>query len=309
MREANRLRENREGLPGISLPEKMWVTHDLDEAIFHASDDTALLLVAVPVSGLRDTVSKLGKDDFPCPNLICLCKGFEENTGLLPHQVVAALVPDELPVGILSGPSFAQEVANRLPCALTLASASQSLRQSVSAALNVEHLRIYSSDDVMGVAVGGGIKNILAIAAGISDGLGFGLNARAALMTRGLAEATRLGTALGGRPETFMGLTGMGDLILTCTGDLSRNRQVGLLLAQGVPLDAVIHGLGHVAEGVHCAKAVCALAEKQGVEMPITRAVVDVLFNGESPRDMVSRLMSRRAREESDAIYRAAPAP
>jgi glycerol-3-phosphate dehydrogenase (NAD(P)+) len=198
----------------------------------------------------------------------------------------------------LSGPSFAQEVARGLPCALTVASEAVSLREAVVSAIHGPSIRIYSTDDLIGVGVGGAVKNILAIATGIIDGLGLGMNARAALITRGLAEITRLGVALGGRAETFAGLTGMGDLILTCTGDLSRNRKVGLGLAQGRPLETIVSELGHVAEGVRCAQTVRTLAVKHNIEMPISNAVAGVLFDGDSPRSMVARLLSRDPREE-----------
>jgi glycerol-3-phosphate dehydrogenase (NAD(P)+) len=232
-------------------------------------------------------------------NLVWLCKGFEEETQLLPHQIVREILGAGIAIGALSGPSFAQEVARGLPCALVVASESSVLRERVVGALHGRHIRVYSTDDVIGVEVGGAVKNILAIATGILDGLELGLNARAALITRGLAEITRLGIALGGRAETLMGLAGMGDLILTCTGDLSRNRQVGLGLAQGKPLATIVAELGHVAEGVHCARAVRALAQDRGVEMPITDAVAGVLFDGDSPREMVARLLSRDPRDEA----------
>jgi glycerol-3-phosphate dehydrogenase (NAD(P)+) len=204
-----------------------------------------------------------------------------------------------IPLGALSGPSFAQEVARGLPCALTIASDTPALRECVVSAVHGRTLRVYSSDDLTGVEVGGAVKNILAIATGVVDGMGLGMNARAALITRGLAEITRLGIALGGRSETFMGLAGVGDLILTCTGDLSRNRQVGLGLAQGKTLDSIVAELGHVAEGVRCAQAVRALALDYGVDMPITNAVAAVLFDGDSPRDMVERLLARDPRDEA----------
>ena len=204
-----------------------------------------------------------------------------------------------IPAGVLSGPSFAQEVARGLPCALTIASEDAALCRQVVTAIHSPTVRIYSTDDVTGVEVGGAVKNILAIATGVIDGMGFGANARAALITRGLAEITRLGVALGGRSETFMGLTGIGDLLLTCTGDLSRNRRVGLGLAQGKPLSTIVDELGHVAEGVRCARAVHALAQSKGIDMPITAAVAGVLFDGDSATAMVSRLLARDPRTEA----------
>jgi glycerol-3-phosphate dehydrogenase (NAD(P)+) len=212
--------------------------------------------------------------------------------------VVREVLGDTVPAAALSGPSFAQEVARGQPCALTVASCSEQLRDSVVASVHGGNIRVYSCDDMVGVEVGGAVKNILAIATGAADGLGLGLNARAALITRGLAEITRLGTALGGKPSTFMGLTGMGDLILTCTGDLSRNRRVGLALAQGKPLETIVAELGHVAEGVPCAKAVRELARKLGVDMPITNAVAGVLFDGDNAAEMASKLLARDPRDE-----------
>lgn len=299
--EAAKTRQNMTGLPGFVLPEQIVPTSSFDDAVFHGSGPDSLVVIATSVSGLRSVSDRLKNSG--AVNLIWLCKGFEENTGLLPNQVVAETLGNELDVGVLSGPSFAQEVAAGLPCALTVASHSMALRKIVVEAANGGNMRIYSSDDVTGVEVGGAVKNILAIATGMSDGLGFGMNARAALVTRGLAEITRLGVALGGRPETFMGLTGMGDLILTCTGDLSRNRRVGLELAKGKTLETVIAELGHVAEGVRCAQTVRMLAAKAGVEMPITNAIVGVLFDKVSIKSTVSQLLSRHVRNEADGLY------
>ncbi len=292
-------RENLNFLPGFKLPEALRLSFDLDDAVDHITgqNDDALLIIATPVAGLRPLMQRL--KDKPIQNLIWLCKGFEEATARLPHQIVAEELGESVPVGVLSGPSFAQEVASGMPCALTIASKSAELRQLTVSAIHSGSIRVYSSDDVIGVEVGGAVKNILAIAAGIADGLDLGLNARAALLTRGLAEITRLGVALGGRLETFMGLTGVGDLILTCTGNLSRNRSVGLALAKGKTLDTIVTELGHVAEGVLCVRAVCSLAEKMGIDMPISNAVASVLFNGETPQNMVMRLMMRDNKVES----------
>jgi glycerol-3-phosphate dehydrogenase (NAD(P)+) len=300
MAETAAARENLAYLRGFPLPEALRVTADFDAAIAHvtgaAPDSTPLLIAACPVAGLRPLLEQLKGRTIP--NIVWLCKGFEYETGLLPHQVVREVLGDAAPGAALSGPSFAQEVARGLPCALTVASGSRALRERVVALAHGGNMRVYACDDMVGVEVGGAVKNILAIATGAADGLGLGLNARAALITRGLAEITRLGTALGAQPGTFMGLAGMGDLILTCTGDLSRNRRVGLALAQGKPLDTIVKELGHVAEGVPCAKAVRELAAKLGVDMPITNAVAGVLFDGDSATEMVARLLARDPRNE-----------
>lgn len=297
-------RQNLRYLPGLTFPAALALTADLDEAVFHANSHHAnslgmagLLILASPVAGLRPLLLQL--QAYPLSNLLWLCKGFEEATCLLPHQVVQEILGGALPRGVLSGPSFAQEVARGLPCALTMASASTALHEQVVAAVHGVNIRVYSTDDVIGVEVGAAVKNILAIATGMADGLGLGLNARAALITRGLAEITRLGMALGGRAETFMGLAGMGDLILTCTGDLSRNRRVGLGLALGKSLPTIVAELGHVAEGVLCARAVRYLAAQHGVDMPITNAVAGVLFDGDSAHVMVTRLLARDAKGEA----------
>ena len=284
-------------LPGFTLPPQLRISADFDAAVAHAGGEHGLLIAACPVAGLRPMLQQL--KDKAIANLVWLCKGFEGGTGMLPHQIVQEVLGDTVPGGALSGPSFAQEVARGLPCALTIASHDAALRAKVVSALHGGTIRVYASDDLVGVEVGGAVKNILAIATGVADGLGLGLNARAALITRGLAEITRLGTALGGQTETFMGLTGMGDLILTCTGDLSRNRRVGLGLAQGKALNTIVAELGHVAEGVPCAKAVRELARRMGVDMPITNAVAGVLFDGDLPHVMVQQLLSRDPRAEA----------
>ncbi len=294
-------RENTHYLPGYAFPDGLQVCTGFDGAVEHTYADgegeAGLLIAACPVAGLRPLLESLkGR---PIPNLVWLCKGFEYDTGLLPHQIFQEVLGTSIACGALSGPSFAQEVARGLPCALTIASTSASLRDCVVSTVHGGNMRVYSSDDVAGVEVGGAVKNVMAIATGVADGLGLGLNARAALITRGLAEVTRLGTTLGGNIETFMGLTGMGDLILTCTGDLSRNRRVGLGLAEGKALDTIVAELGHVAEGVPCAKAVRELAARLGVEMPISNAVAAVLFDGAQPQAMVARMLARDPRDES----------
>ena len=304
MSETDAARENLAYLPGHPLPASLRVGSDFEAALAHVMDarpeEAPLLIAACPVAGLRPLLEQLRGRKIP--NVVWLCKGFEANTGLLPHQVMAEVlgadVDNTVPGAALSGPSFAQEVARGLPCALSVASESAELRERVVAAVHGGNLRVYACDDLVGVEVGGAVKNVMAIATGTADGLGMGLNARAALITRGLAEITRLGVALGAQPGTFMGLTGMGDLILTCTGDLSRNRRVGLALAQGKALDTIVAELGHVAEGVPCAKAVRELARRMGVEMPITEAVAGVLFDGVAAPEMAQRLLARDPRVE-----------
>jgi glycerol-3-phosphate dehydrogenase (NAD(P)+) len=293
-------RDNLSYLPGHPLPPALRVSADFEAALAHvtgaAPGTTPLLIAASPVAGLRPLLQQLKGRNIP--NIVWLCKGFEYETGLLPHQVVHDVLGDAVAGAALSGPSFAQEVARGLPCGLTVASSSAELRERVVSLVHGGSVRVYACDDMVGVEVGGAVKNILAIATGAADGLGLGLNARAALITRGLAEITRLGVTLGAQASTFMGLTGMGDLILTCTGDLSRNRRVGLALAQGKPLDQIVRELGHVAEGVPCAKAVRELAARLGVDMPITNAVAGVLFDGNSVQDTVDRLLARDPRNE-----------
>ena len=285
-------RENKQFLPGIPLPESITPTSD-----FAAAANAELVIAAPSVAGLRPTLERLKQLRADVP-VIWLCKGFEQGTSKLPHQIAFEVLGEHATCGALSGPSFSLEVARGLPVALTLASPSAEFAASAAALLHGGNIRVYSSNDLPGVEVGGAVKNVMAIAAGISDGLGLGLNARAALITRGLAEMARLGVALGGRTETFMGLTGMGDLILTATGDLSRNRTVGKQLADGGKLDEVLGKLGHVAEGVYTARETLALAKKFGVEMPITAAVCAVLFDGYDAREAVSALLSRDPRAE-----------
>ena len=291
-------RENQARLPGFKLPPSLVLTSDLTQAIAHAAD--GLLILATSVAGLRPMLNAIRPHRIP--NLVWLCKGIEDQTTMLPHQIVQQVLGDDVMCGALSGPSFAQEVARGLPCALTIGASSAALRERVVSAVHGVSIRVYSTDDLVGVEVGGAVKNILAIATGITDGLGLGLNARAALITRGLAEIARLGTALGGRLETFMGLTGMGDLILTCTGDLSRNRRVGLGLAAGKSLQTITAELGHVAEGVQCVQAMRQLANTHHIDMPIVDAVARVLFENEAPEKMVQNLLAREARDEGNAL-------
>ncbi len=283
-------RRNERYLPGIPVPASVVVSSDLSKTVAGAQ----LVLAATPVAGLRELLGKIRS----VTSLVWLCKGFEEGSGALPHQIAAEVLGEAARCGALSGPSFAEEVARGLPCALTLASRDAAFARETAALLHGGRLRVYYSADLVGVEIGGAVKNVMAIAAGISDGLGLGHNARAALITRGLAEIARLGAALGGAPQTFMGLAGAGDLILTATGDLSRNRRVGLELAQGRTLHQVLKNLGHVAEGVRSANEVARLAAARGVDMPVTDAVNAVLAGKLTPAAAVERLLSRDPKKE-----------
>ena len=290
----NRDHVNHQFLPKISLPDALKATGQLDDLA--ASD---VLVLATPVAALRVTLQALKSlyGARPLPPLVWVCKGFEPQTGLLPHQVVREEMGD-VAAAALSGPSFAQEVARHLPTAVTLGASDLALAEQLADWLHTPNLRLYASGDLVGVEVGGAVKNVLAIATGICDGLSLGHNARAALMTRGLAEIGRLCERLGGSRETLMGLAGLGDLILTCTGDLSRNRQVGLALGQGKTLEETLAALGHVAEGVGTAREVARLSESLQVEMPIARAVAAVIAGELKARDAVAQLMSRAQRAE-----------
>ncbi|HMN20268.1 MAG TPA: NAD(P)H-dependent glycerol-3-phosphate dehydrogenase [Ottowia sp.] len=295
-------RENARYLPGLALPPSLKVRGGGARQALDASPGADLLVIATPVAGLRAALEALRDAVAP---VAWLCKGFErvpegaatDAYGLLPHEVQRQVAP-RLRGGVLSGPSFAQEVARGLPAALVAASASPAVVQALVAALHGPALRVYGNDDLVGVEVGGAVKNVLAIAAGLADGLQLGLNARAALITRGLAEMARLGVALGAQHDTFMGLSGLGDLVLTATGDLSRNRRVGLLLAEGRGLEDVVHSLGHVAEGVYCARTVLQRACRLGVEMPITESVVALLDGRLGPAEAVAALMGRDPKDE-----------
>ncbi len=285
-------RRNERYLNDAVMPESVQISTDFDSSVEFARD--GLVVIATPMAGLSDVLKRLPED---APGILWLCKGFQEGTGWLGHEVARAICPNAR-VGVLSGPSFAIEVAQGRPTALVAASADAALCDEAVTALHSDSLRIYTSNDPVGVEVGGAVKNVLAIATGIADGMNLGLNARAALITRGLAEMTRLGLALGAHPETFMGLSGLGDLVLTATGDLSRNRKVGLLLAQGLPLPQILNELGHVAEGVYSAAMVLRRAQARSVDMPITQAVVAVIEGRATPRQAVEQLMGREARSE-----------
>jgi len=292
-------RRNQRYLPELTLPAALRISADHDAALRHARG--GLLVIATPMAALRERLTAM-PPDLPA---LWLCKGFEAGSGELGHEIARELRP-QTAAGVLSGPSFALEVAREQPTALVAASSDSALCEAAVQAFHSDTLRVYRSADPVGVEVGGAVKNVLAIATGLVDGLAEhgseahrpGLNARAALITRGLAEMTRLGVALGARAETFMGLSGLGDLVLTATGDLSRNRRVGLLLAQGLALPGILQQLGHVAEGVYSAPTLLARAQGLGVQMPITQAVVEVLEGRIDPLRAMWQLMSREATSE-----------
>ena len=292
-------------LPGIQLPDALTCTASLLQALEHAQQGGApgLLILGVPLAGLRtlceQLAEQLAQTKPHLAGIIYTCKGLEADSAQLPSEIALAGLKalDHLPTAVLSGPSFALEVARGLPVALTIASQAPALRQAAIDALHGGNIRVYASNDVLGVEVGGALKNIMAIACGVGDGLGMGANARAALITRGLAEMTRFGEALGAQATTFAGLTGLGDLVLTATGDLSRNRQVGLAIGRGQALDTLLAS-GLTAEGARCARAVRQRARTMGIEMPITEAVCQVLFEGVKPLEAVTRLLSRVATTE-----------
>lgn len=286
--EIARERCNRRYLPGHELPPALRVTESLDRALSAG----ALALVAVPSEGFEDLVRRLSGTVSTKAGIVCATKGLHPTSGRFLLEVAEDFVP-RAPIALLSGPTFASEVAAGLPAAATLASRDADFARRLAPLFHSLSFRVYPSDDVVGVAIGGAVKNVLAIAAGIADGLGFGANARAALITRGLAELSRLGRALGGRPETLTGLSGLGDLVLTCTGDESRNRRCGLLLAAGRSLAEAQDEIGQAIEGVRSAAQTRRLAERLGVEMPIVEAVARVLANEQSPGKAVEALLAR----------------
>jgi glycerol-3-phosphate dehydrogenase (NAD(P)+) len=289
------IRRNPRYLSEVSFPPQLHVHSDISQVVSAVSD----VLLAVPTQGfrtlLREIVPHLPGD----ARIAWACKGLEPDTGMLLHEVAAEVLGVQRPVAVISGPTFAREVASGLPTAVTVASTVPEFAAALAARLGNSCFRAYTSDDVIGVEVGGAVKNVWAIAAGIADGLGFGANTRAALVTRGLAEMMRLGVVLGGQRETFMGLAGLGDLVLTCTDDQSRNRRVGLALARGQTLAEACRSVQQVAEGVNAAREVRGLARKHGVEMPITEQVCRVLYDGLTPRAAVQALLQREQKAES----------
>lgn len=293
----NESRTNQRYLPDIALPAALAIEVDFKTAISAAD----IALIATSTAGLRDTAA-LVHAAAPALSIIWACKGFDRNTAKLPHETVGEIMGnvtiDGARYGALSGPSFALEVARGLPTALTLACNDFLFAQETANQLNGGNLRVYSNADLIGVELGGALKNVMAIAAGLCDGMALGMNARAAIITRGLAEMVRLGVAMGGKAETFMGLTGLGDLILTATGSLSRNRSVGVALAEGKSLQQILAELGHVAEGVNSAAIALKLAKVYGVNLPITEAVCALLFDNAQPRQIVKLLLSRETKAE-----------
>lgn len=293
-------RENSRYLKDCPFPDELRLQADFGKAII----DAELLVIASPLSGLRDSLMRLLGAQRAIP-FLWVCKGLEANTGLLPHQVVAEVLGDQVSCGVLTGPSFALELAQGLPTVVTLASTDEDYALATAKQLHGGNLRVYATDDVIGAEIGGAVKNVMAIATGISDGMNLGANCRAALLTRGLAEITRFGVALGGKAETFTGLSGMGDLFLTCTGDLSRNRRVGLLLATGMAIPEIKAQLGHVAEGVPAAREVARRADELGVYMPITQVVCAIVEGRMTAEHGLQFMMSSEAGVENDssALY------
>ena len=282
-------------LPGHSFPDTLSAVPrftPLPEGLGH-------ILIVVPCAGLTDVLEKLRSQPERKYRICLACKGIEPKTLQLNHVLVEQYLPG-VPVAVLSGPSFAGEVAEGLPTAVTIAARDPSVAADFSALFHCEVFRTYTHDDIVGVQVGGAVKNVMAIAAGISDGLHYGANARAALMARGLAEIMRLGQALGGRVDTFMGLAGLGDLALTCTDDQSRNRRFGLALSRGKSPGQAMEEIGQAVEGVHTTRVVCVLAEKYAVDMPISRQVQNVIDGRIAPKDAVHELLSREPKHERD---------
>lgn len=286
--------ENARYLPGVSFPPKLVASPDIEACLDGVRD----ILIVVPSHGLRDTLTRiqplLREDSRVC----WATKGFELHSGKLPHVVAEEVLGNNRSMAVLSGPTFAKEVAEGLPTAMTIAANDESFAKDLAHAFSSANFRAYTSDDMVGVEVGGAVKNVLAIAAGMTDGLGFGANTRVALITRGLVELKRLGTALGAKEETFMGLACMGDLVLTCTDNLSRNRRMGLALASGMTVDAAKEEIQQVVEGVTAAEAVKEVADELGIEMPICQQVYQILYEGTSPREAVEALMGRDLKSE-----------
>ncbi|MEE8118998.1 MAG: NAD(P)H-dependent glycerol-3-phosphate dehydrogenase [Gammaproteobacteria bacterium] len=286
-------RENVEYLPGVTFPDTLSIETNLKRLCMQCDD----LLVVTPSYTLHEIVTQLGENPSSKRRIALATKGLEQGSGRLPHDVIGDLLGRELPVVILSGPTFAAEVGRGMPTAITIAG-EQGWAADLAERLHSPSFRPYLSNDLVGVEIGGAVKNVIAIGAGISDGLGFGANARVALITRGLAEMMRLGVKLGGKTETFMGLAGIGDLVLTCTDDQSRNRRMGLKLGAGTTLDDAHLEIVQVVEGVVAAREIFQLAQKLGIEMPIIEQVFRVIYEGRDPREAVNALLSREIKSE-----------
>lgn len=286
-------RENKAYLPGIALPDNIYPSSSLQTTLADAS----VVLIAIPSKAFRTFLQELKPLLAPKISIFWASKGFEIETGKLLHQLVVEEFPDH-PYGVISGPTFASEVAQGLPAAITCAGSDKAATENFANLLHANRFRCYSSDDVIGVELGGALKNILAIAVGIADGLNFGANTRAALMTRGMAEVMRLGQKLGAQQETLMGLAGLGDLILTCTDNQSRNRQFGLAIGQGKSIDAAERHVGHTVEGLRAAKAIYLLSQSLALDLPIMEQVYMVLYQGVAPLDAVKSLENRPQRAE-----------
>jgi glycerol-3-phosphate dehydrogenase (NAD(P)+) len=289
--------ENTRYLPGVGFPPNLVAHSNIEECLDGARD----ILVVVPSHGLRETLMTIRPLLGPQSRVCWATKGFELHSGKLPHQVAAEVLGSDRSMAVLSGPTFAKEVGAGLPTAMTIAASDNDFAQDLAIALSGDSFRAYTSDDMLGVEVGGAVKNVLAIGAGMSDGLGFGANSRIALITRGLVEMTRLGVALGANRETFMGLACMGDLVLTCTDNLSRNRRMGLAIAHGMSVEEAKQEIQQVVEGVLAAEAVKEVADELRIEMPICHQIYRILYEGAEPREAVGALMGRELKSEHDS--------
>ncbi len=287
-------RVNARYLPGVRLPDRVEIEHDFERAVAEADQ----LLLVVPSHAFREVLTRARPLLKPGQRVAWATKGFEIATGLLPHEVADQVLGREVPTAVLSGPTFAKEVGAGLPSAMTVASRDPAYAMELAAGISGENFRAYASSDMVGVEVGGAVKNVLALGAGASDGLGYGANTRVALITRGLNEMVRLGLALGAKAETFTGLAGLGDLVLTCTDNQSRNRRCGMLLASGKTLEQAQAEIGQVVEGVLAARAVHAVAARHRVELPICEQIYRVLYEGVSVQDALAALMKRPIRTE-----------
>lgn len=287
-------RENTRYLPDIPFPDNLHCTDSLEEMMQHADDQ----LIVIPSHGFRDLLKKIKPLLHSNHTIFWATKGLEVGSGKLLHEVLIDELGNDVPYGLVSGPTFAHEVAKGLPSAMTAAASTPELSERIAAAFQGGNYRVYTSDDVLGVELGGAVKNVLAIAAGISDGLGYGANARAAIITRGLAEIMRLAKSMGAKDETIMGLAGVGDLVLTCTDNQSRNRRLGLALGQGKDVDSAIEEIGQAVEGAKSSHCIGLLAERAGVEMPICEYVHKVIYAGLSPQQAVKELLSRQLKAE-----------